>query len=93
MKLIRSTSARLFKGTVVLLGLPAVLLPAIASVLILARLGRGWPQVGSFSFAFAFTRLELATVAGALLGAFIFLYVLGKGVARRYRGQKSGINP
>ena len=80
------SSQNLFKGTVFLLGIPAVLFLPVATLAIVFRLV--WHSAGISSFTFAVTQRELAMIA-ALLGIFVLAIV---GVLLFYRQSRRRAN-
>ncbi|HEV7475994.1 MAG TPA: hypothetical protein VGN90_18200 [Pyrinomonadaceae bacterium] len=78
------TSESLFKGTVVLLGIPAVLLSAITILYCLLRFVSGPKGGGIGGFTFGVTWWEFRiVVALLLLGVFLLVYVLRRALVRR----------
>ena len=77
------TSARLFKWTVLLLAIPAVLLLAIESLIVFFVFGGGWAYgTAGIGCHFVVGPFGVAMIAGATLGLVIFLYAVGRRLIR-----------
>ncbi len=86
-------SASLFKGTVVLLGIPAVLLLAIPALLIFLVFSGGWDN-GSTGGGFVISDFGVKIVAAVGLGVVILLLcAIGRQMARRRRNLMSRVDP
>lgn len=79
------TSLRLFKWTVTLLVIPTVLLLVMAGPGFFLVFGGGWAYAGTAGCHFVLNPLGAAMVAGVALGVFIFLYIIGRNLLRRYQ--------
>ena len=84
-------SASLFKVTVFLLAVPAVLVSALAILTILVTLVSGQSGVGGFVFALTRWQVTIAMAMG--LGAIILFFVLALAFFRPSKRQKPGANP
>jgi hypothetical protein len=83
--------AGLFKWTVFLLAIPAVLLLAVASLIIFYVFGGGWAYgTAGVGCHFEMNPFGLAMVAAAALGPVIFLYAVGR---RLIRTNKKVLSP
>jgi hypothetical protein len=83
-------SASLFKVTVFLLAVPAVLLSALAILTVLVTLVSG--PSGAGGFVFALTRWQVTIVIAMGLGAIILFFVLAFAFFRPGKPQKPGAN-
>ena len=78
------TSANLFKWTVALLAIPAVLLSAVVILIAFLLFVRGATGgIGSASFVVAVGPPGIALIAGALLGIILVGYAIGRRLLRR----------
>jgi hypothetical protein len=87
MKRFSITSKRLFKGTVLLLGIPAFLLLPLTVLLLFPSFNGIWAYAGGFetNLVFSLSRLQITIIAGGVLGFLVFLFVNGRRLLRRYR--------
>jgi hypothetical protein len=92
MKLPSLTSKNLFKATVALLAIPAILFLVGVSLMIFFAFSR-WAYGGIGSFTFAITRFQLMTVVvAAAIGFFGVLYAVGLGLFRRHQSRKAHVD-
>lgn len=80
----------LFKITVFLLTIPAVLLLAFAILTVLLTVVGG--HLGIVVFAFGLTRWQLTIGIAMVFGAIIFFFALAFAFLRPHKRQKSGVN-
>jgi membrane protein implicated in regulation of membrane protease activity len=83
-------SASLFKVTVFLLAVPAVLLLALTILTVLVSLVSGQSGIGGFAFALTGWQVMIAIAMG--LGAIILLFALALAFFRPSKRQKPGAN-
>lgn len=90
MKRFPITSGRLFKGTVLLLGIPAVFLLVITVLFVFVRLISTPIGGGIGSFTFAITRRELVMSGAIMVGVFLLVCFLGAALVRRHKRRDAG---
>jgi len=83
MKRISVTSKLLFQITVILLGIPAVLVLITMSLLFFFIFGGGWAYAGSAGCHFKLNPFGMIMLAAAALGLIAFLFAM----ARRYHAR------
>lgn len=84
-------STSLFKWTVALLSVPAILLLVLAGLIVFIMLGGGWAYAGAAGCHFVLNPFGGAMVAGFGLGLFALLYFAGQR-ARRFPGQNTRLH-
>ena len=82
----------IFKITVFLLTIPAVLLLALAIFTVLVTLAGGHLGIGSFAFGLTLTRWQLTIAIAMVLGAIIFFFALAFAFLRPPKLQRPGVN-
>ena len=86
------TSKSLFKGTVVLLGIPAVLLLAIPALIVFMVFGGGWAY-GTTGCRFVLNHFGSTMIAAVGLGVVTVLYAVGRRIARRLQDRRTRVDP
>jgi hypothetical protein len=88
MKTFPINSKSLFKITVTLLGIPTVLFLILSLLILFLAFGGGWAYAGAAGCHFVLNPLGMLMLAVAALGLFALIYVIGSGIARRYRSHQ-----
>ena len=84
-------STSLFKWTVALLSVPAILLLVFAGLVVFIMLGGGWAYAGASGCYFVLNAFGGAMIAGLGLGLFALLYAAGQR-ARRFLDQNTRLH-